>query len=98
MAAFTMLIPGCSPQNDSLPELGTAEDYLARRENSAYIYRYASTTCAQHMIRIVSRPTGIWRPSTISRAVTETTTGMTASAAAFERAVSTNRRPVRERA
>jgi hypothetical protein len=42
LAALAMLVPGCSAHNDSLPELGTAEDYLARRENSAYSYRDAS--------------------------------------------------------
>jgi hypothetical protein len=38
--AFTLALPGCSTRNDSLPELGTVEDYLARRENTAYIYGY----------------------------------------------------------
>jgi hypothetical protein len=33
---FTVGMPGCSTRNDSLPPLGTEEDYLARRESTAY--------------------------------------------------------------
>jgi hypothetical protein len=38
---FTVAMPGCSTRNDSLPALGTEEDYLARRENTTYPYGYA---------------------------------------------------------
>jgi hypothetical protein len=33
--------PGCSMHQDSSPQLGTAEDYLAQRQNNAYAYSYA---------------------------------------------------------
>ena len=40
LLAFTVALPGCSTRNDSLPELGTEADYLARRENATYLYSY----------------------------------------------------------
>jgi len=39
--AFTVAIPGCSIRNDSLPAVGTEEDYLAHRETTTYPYGYA---------------------------------------------------------
>jgi redox-regulated HSP33 family molecular chaperone len=57
-------MPGCSTRNDSLPESGTEEDYLARRENSATHTVMVRTTCAKRMTRIVSRPIGIQHRST----------------------------------
>ena len=38
---FTVAMPGCSARNDSLPALGSEEDYLARHENTTYPYGYA---------------------------------------------------------
>ena len=49
LLGLTMVVPGCSTQTDSVPELGTAEDYIARRENATYIYGYAPyDLCAAH--------------------------------------------------
>jgi hypothetical protein len=39
--AFVVALPGCSTRNDSLPALGSEEDYLARRENTTHPYGYA---------------------------------------------------------
>jgi hypothetical protein len=39
--AFTIAIPGCSTRNDSLPAVGTEEDYLAHRDTIPYPYGYA---------------------------------------------------------
>jgi hypothetical protein len=39
--AFALAIPGCSTRNDSLPALGSEEDYLARRGNTTDPYGYA---------------------------------------------------------
>src|SRR5438876_8116927 len=38
--ALAMLASGCSTQKDSPPELGTARDYLAQRQNNGYAYSY----------------------------------------------------------
>jgi len=38
---FGVAMAGCSTRNDSLPALGTEEDYLARRENTTNPYGYA---------------------------------------------------------
>jgi hypothetical protein len=38
--AFTVTLFACSTRNDSLPALGTEEDYLARRENTSYPFGY----------------------------------------------------------
>jgi hypothetical protein len=40
LCALTILALGCSPQTHSLPEVGTADDYLSRQDNAPmYDYR-----------------------------------------------------------
>jgi len=38
--AISITVSGCSRQRDSVPELGTAQDYLAQRQNSFYAENY----------------------------------------------------------
>jgi hypothetical protein len=46
-ALFMFTFVECSTRNDSLPALGTEEDYLARRENTTYSFAYVpSDPCA----------------------------------------------------
>jgi hypothetical protein len=40
MLSLAMIEPGCSSRKDSLPEVGSAEDYLAQRQTNAYASGY----------------------------------------------------------
>jgi len=39
--AVAMFAPGCSSQHDSLPEVGTAEEYVAHRQNNTSLNSYS---------------------------------------------------------
>jgi hypothetical protein len=53
--ALAMAAPGCSSQEHSLPELGTAEDYVAERQNGTYACSYGSYELCTVTWRIARR-------------------------------------------
>jgi hypothetical protein len=40
--AFAMIPTGCSTQKDSLPEVASANDYIAQGQNDSYAYGFGS--------------------------------------------------------
>jgi hypothetical protein len=40
MFSWAIVEPSCSSRTDSLPAVGSTEDYLAQRQNNAYAYGY----------------------------------------------------------